>query len=576
MKKISFILMAAVAVIAAGCKEHIPSIETFPQPAIDFSYDVIDDTYQLDYYVGATIRFYPTVDLTTDCEWNFGDGTPAVVQPLGSETVITHKFATAGTFYVTATANGGKKTSPIYISDIRPIVTLIQDDPICEVKTSYISFSVELPNPDNLPAEYHWSFPEGTTNQNDEAVASFVGTDKELGKVKFAKVGSQTVSLAVKLGDRYLETVKKNVQVALNEPAPTLYYAVKKGNIMALKIPASRTVEGVDIQPYDMGVSAGQHTYNMLYAQGSLYLLDCGRQYVWMDDVDGVNGDGRITVMAPDASTIETMMTNQGGHYLQDPYYGYIEDQYLYYSDRNTGIFKVPLSMRNEQYAAGDLFPYFVQNNYLGYYGRGMSYGSITGCLARVKGAWYWSKTYNGLGIYRFYESDILTAPTTGTEPAPAIGAMLTSFAIKAFVYDEQNDVLYFAVNQDMGAGVYRAKIEDLEPQGLVDPVSSTADLAPYMLTFADGTGITPDFAPRSSLEGEGTEGEYVGICEMALDKNTGDVYFGYRPKDTSKAGLIRYNASTGHLEYMIQGVPVYSCVINPTATKLFETPAAE
>jgi len=563
MKKSLFVLTAfAIGALLTACKDHIPSIEEFPLAAVEFTYEVEAEDYHLDYYVGADIKFYPTVKLTSDCKWNFGDGSDPVV----GDTVY-HKFTVAGTYQVTAEANGGKRTNVIYISDIKPIITLIQTDSLCEVKNSYISFEVELPNPDQLDAIYRWSFPEGTTNENDEPVASFVGTAEELGKVKFAKVGSQTVALTVELGGRNLETVKKNVQVSLNEDAPTLYYAVKDGNIMALKLPASRSIEGVEIQPYDMGISSGIHPFNILYNGGYVYILDCGKQYVYVNDVDGVLGDGKLTLMAKDASTYETMMSNVGGPAFQDPFYGCIDGDYLYYSDRNTGIFRLPLSTRNETYDKNNgLFSYYVQNNYLGYYGNGMSYGSITGCYARIHDTWYWAKTYQGTGIWRFLESDILTESTAGEQPAPTSGVLLNLFMCKAFVYDELNGKFYWTIFGN-GEGIYSIDFANIE--NIAGSVT-TSVISPYMLTFADGSGVSPNVTPASTNEGEGSSSEYVAICELALDNQTGDVYFGYRPKDKSKAGLCRYNASTGKLEYVIKGVEVYGVTINPEGSKLF------
>ena len=47
-----------------------------------------------------------------------------------------------------------------------------------------------------------------------------------------------------------------NVQVGLSEPAPTLYYAQRGGNIKALKLLES-IPEGTKVLPYDMGVQSG-------------------------------------------------------------------------------------------------------------------------------------------------------------------------------------------------------------------------------------------------------------------------------------------------------------------------------
>ncbi|MBQ7209710.1 MAG: PKD domain-containing protein [Paludibacteraceae bacterium] len=557
MKRSICILSVGLLFSLQACREHRITEETFPLPTIDFTYQVADNTYQLDYYVGATIKFYPTVSLASDCVWDFGDGTPQVT----GDTVY-HKYEQFGNFRVTAKANGGEKSNMIMISDIKPIVTIVSDDSICEVKTSLVSFEVELPNPDNLDAIFQWTFPAGTTNENNESVDTYEGRDP--GRVKFSRVGSQTVRLQVLMGHadanewRALETVKKNVQVALDVEAPTLYYAVKEGNLMALKL-YDGTAAGIAIDPYDLGVSSGSHPFNLLFKGESLYVLDAGQQFNYVNDENGVLGDGKITVIAKDASSIETMITNVGGPAFQDPFYGCIVGQELFYSDRNTGVINIPLSTRNETWSSSK-FPYYIQNNYLGYYGRGLSYGAITGCLAQVKGLWYWAKTYNGNGIWRFADNERLDHAVTDADPVPAAGPLLEGSQCKAFVYDEQRDRLFYTI-YDMNAGIYASTIEQVEAAG------DASAVAGYMLKFGDGKIVEPIV---EAGKGEGSSGEFIGICQLALDEATGDVYFGYRSGNEVKSGLVRYNATTGNLQHVIDDVLIYGVVINNTPSKLF------
>jgi hypothetical protein len=559
MKNIFKVLLLCLFTINfTACKEHIPEIEDLPQEKVNFTYSVSDDTYQLDYYVGATIKFYPTKPVTTDCTWNFGDGSEEVV----GDTVY-HKFTTAGRYVVTLKANDVTKSNEIYISDIKPIVTLIQEDSLCEVMTSYISFEVELPNPDNLEAEYQWTFPEGTTNEAGEAVASFVGLPEELGKVKFAKVGSQTVSLQVVLGGRNLEAVKKNVQVALDTVAPTLYFATVKGNIMAVKIPATPT-EGVVIEPYDMGVSAGQHMFNMLCYENKLYCLDAGKQYYYINDADGVLGDGQITIMAADASSIETMISNVGGPAFQDPFFGYIENGNLYYSDRNTGLITVPLSTRNATYSAA-AFPYWVQNNTLGYYGKGLSYGAISSNLIKIDDTYYWGKTFNGRGIWRFKAEDVLAAQDDKA-PAPASGSLMTSLGTsfpKSFTYNSATQEFFLAL-YGTGEGFYKMTIPELET------IKDVKALAPYAKYFADGSACTQRVPTASTKDTEGAApDEPVGITQLAIDEVTGRVYFALRSDDV-KSGIVYYDPADDKLHYLVEGVEAYAVTINPNQSKLF------
>ena len=553
------LLLCLFTINFTACKDHIPEVEELPEDKINFTYQVSDDVYQLDYYVGATIKFYPTRPVSTDCVWNFGDGSEAVV----GDTVY-HKFTTAGRYVVTLNANEATKANEIYISDIKPIVTLIQYDSLCEVMTSYISFEVELPNPDNLEAEYQWSFPDGTTNEAGEAVASFVGLPEDLGKVKFAKVGSQTVSLQVVLGGRNLEVVKKNVQVALDTLAPTLYYATVGGNIMAVKIPATPT-EGVVIEPYDMGVSAGQHMFNILCHENKLYCLDAGKQYYYVNDVDGVMGDGRITIMAADASTIETMISNVGGPAFQDPFFGFIDNGNLYYSDRNTGLITVPLSTRNATYSAA-AFPYWLQNNTLGYYGKGLSYGAISSNLIKIDDTYYWGKIYNGIGIWRFKAGDILAA-ADDKAPAPASGAVLSNLGgtsyPKSFIYNPTTQDFFFTLC-GTGEGFYKCTIAELE--GIKDTKT-----LPAAKTFADGNGCTQRTPDATNKDFEGTSSEPVGITQLAIDEVTGRVYFALRSGSSSvKPGIVYYDPETDKLHYLVEDVDAYGVTINTNPSKLF------
>lgn len=552
------LLLCLFTINFTACKDHIPEVEELPEEKINFTYQVSDDIYKLDYYVGATIKFYPTVDVNTDCVWNFGDGSEVVTGD-----TVEHKFTTAGSYVVTLEANGFTKSNDIYISDIKPIVTLIQEDSLCEVMSSYISFDVELPNPDNLEAEYQWTFPDGTTNEAGEPVATFVGLPEELGKVKFAKVGSQTVALQVVLDGRNLEVVKKNVQVALDTIAPTLYYATVGGNIMAVKIPATPT-EGVVIEPYDMGVSAGQHMFNMLCYEDKLYCLDAGKQYYYVNDEDGVMGDGQITIVAKDASSIETMISNVGGPAFQDPFFGYIENGNLYYSDRNTGLIIVPLSTRNATYSAA-AFPYWVQNNTLGYYGKGLSYGAISSNLIKIGDTYYWGKTFNGRGIWRFKVEDILTAQDDKA-PAPASGSLMTSLGTsfpKSFTYNPATQEFFLAL-YGTGEGFYKMTIPELEA------IKDVKNLTPYAKYFADGSACAQRVPTAATKDTEGAApDEPVGITQLAIDEVTGRVYFALR-SDAVKSGIVYYDPATDKLHYLVEGVEAYAVTINPNQSKLF------
>jgi len=552
-----YLLLCLLGLFTVGCYDNEPKVEDLPSADVAFTYLVTDNSYQLDYYVGSTVQFTSTSKAAGECAWDFGDGSPVV-----TGNVATHKFAVAGTYAVKLTVGGAKSNAqPIMIKDIVPIMSI---DPIaggiCEVLSTPISISVDLPNPENLSVEYLWVFPQGTTDENGNALTS--STAQNPGKLKFSNVGSQTLRLQVKLGGRSLEDGTVSVPVAYNEEVPTLYYAVKGGNIMALKLVNNKPA-GMNIYPFDMAVSSGKHPLNIVFGDPSLYILDCGNQFTYVDDADGVLGDGRIVVMAKDGSKVETMLTNAGAAAFDDPFYGYIEGPSLYYANRNTGIAKIALTDRNKIYSLAD-YPWYVQNATLGYYGNGWSYGAMNACFTKIDGTWYWCKTYNGNGIYRFTDADILKSAITGGAAAPAAGIALSGMSPKSLIWDSKNQVVYFTIYDTGYEGLYRCTIDQLNAIG-----GSKGNLAPYKLTTANGKSVTPI---TDTGKGEGGSGEFIGICQLALDESTGCVYFGLRSAnpDEIKTGLMRYNPATRVIEQVIEGIEVYGVAVNNIKSKLF------
>lgn len=545
--KISYIL--PLFLLFSACVANMPDIEDFPNEKISFEYSVNGD-YKLDYLVGSDIQFVNNSEVAGNASWNFGDNTPEVT---GNNPV--HKYQKAGTYIVRLTIEGqGYVDKKIMISDIFPTITLSPlAGGVCEVKSTVVQFNVEIPNPQGLPVEYKWIFPAGTTTANGTPITE--STSANPGGVKFMSVGSQKVRLQSKLGDRWLEESYINVQVGYSQPVKTLYFAVKGGNLMALKL-ISNLPADIKNSAFDLGVKSGQHPFNILFNDTSVYVLDAGRQFNYVNDVDGNLGDGRIMVISRDGSIVETMLTNIGGTAFNDPFYGHIEpaEKTLYFSDRNTGISKISLDKRNETLTR-DKFPYWVQNATLGYYNNGYQFGSITSGFSKVNGVWWWGKSYAGVGIFRFRDTDILSTAVTTPIANPTSGRLIPDIYVKSFVVDVPRQTVYFTVRDDAYAGFYKVSLADAETIKTFDDLKVPGRLI---------QSLVPDT--------EGSSGEFVYITQLALDPEDGSVYFGYRTGDATKviSGLKRYNPATNKVEGVLDNIEIYGVTINNTKSKLF------
>lgn len=561
MKRFKLFALALITLSLAACVDNIPEEEVLPQDAVSFTYRINGD-YALDYYVGSVITFQNTSPTQGEAVWAFGDGTTLK----GDK--VDHFYTVAGTYQVKLTIGDVSKSQVIMISDIKPLLSINPiEGGLCEVDTTLITFSLEVPNPQDLPLEYEWIFPDNTKDATGTLMTGC--TDRLPAPLKFGNVGSQTVRLRVKMAGRELEEGTVNVQVGYSKEVPTLYYAVVGGKIMALKL-IEDAPEGMGISPFDMGVSSGQHPFNLLIKDSSVYIVDCGKQFYYVNDEDGVLGDGKITVMSTDGAKVELMLTNAGQAAFDDPFYGYIEGDWLYFANRNTGIMRIGLNERNAVFSHTD-YPYYVQHATLGYYKNGWEYGCIGGCFGKVDGVWHWTKYYNGRGIFRFRDSDILpSAIAQGDDTnVPQDGIAINGMCPKSFAYDKNLGKYYFSIWDNGYGGFYGCTMDELEAIG-----TSKAKLAPYKKLTADGLGFEPNISGNpAAIEGT-KESEPVGICQMSLDEATGCVYFGYRNTHNdatcAPTGVYRYNPATDKVELVIEGAMVYGLVVNNNPTKLF------
>jgi PKD len=560
-------LMAVLVLSMVGCVDKTPEYGNFPGKDVDFVYSIDGDQFPLDFYVVSTIQFTNISEKTGPITWDFGDGTTS------NESSPKHKYQTAGLYQVTLTIDGvGSRTYPLAINDIVPVLSIAkQSADVLVINDVSIEMSLFLPNPDNLVTRYEWTFPDGTTKEDGTVISSFTGYSHEDGSIdypgalKFKNIGSQKIEIKtwfdINGENRRLEDSYVNVQVGCSYPCKTLYYAVLDGNINAYKLAdLSRLPEGTKILPFDMGVKSGSMAQQMVLSNGvvsedgsiqdDIFILDAGKQYTYINDEAGTNGDGKITVMSADGLSVNTMVTNVGQAAFDDPFQGCADDTYLYYTDRNLGVRKRPLTDRGAKESnASDT--YLVQNNWLAYYGKGISYGAIhTGILLDSKGVFWWAKSYSGNGIYRFRTSDI-------NKTSISFPIVLSGSNPKAFTIDEARKMMYvWMFKGTPGAGFVAYDLPDEDKGG---------DAAKYVKFIA------MDADPINNTADEG-----VYVSQFALDNSTGNVYFGFRksPTDTQgkyATGLYYYAPGASDVK-KIDNVndKILGIVINERETELF------
>lgn len=558
------LLIAVLPTLVISCIDNIPEVEDLPTEKVMFNYR-IPGQFPLDYYIYSEIIFTNTSPEIGEQVWDFGDGSPKRVKPVGEDTVM-HFYDAPGSYNVTLKIGEYKKTQIITIADIKPIIFIDSiDSDICEATTTKVTFDKIIPNPAGLDLQYQWVFPAGTKNEQGVTIDTISTEDP--GTVIFGNVGSQKVILNVKMGTRQLNEGIVNVQVGYKDSVPTLYYATQGGNIMAYKL-INNPPTDMKVSPFDLGVSSGEHSFCLLCDEKNLFMLDCGKQFYFVDDEAGVLGDGKISVVALDGSKVETMLTNVGQAAFDDPFYGYIdmdEKDYLYYANRNTGIIKVPITDRDKVYSEST-YPYYVQHNYLGYYNNGWGFGAIGGTFGKINNVWHWCKFYQGNGIYRFTKDDILTEAKKDGDPAPAAGIALHTMSPKSYAYSPKQNRICFTLMDDGNMGLYDCTYDELNEIG-----TSKSKLPPYKVLDVNGKSFECSKTGPSAIEGTGSEA--VGICQIAYDEETDCIYFAYRAAgqpDVPDSGIYKHKFGTKTAELVIPDVNAYGIVVNNKRSKLF------
>lgn len=308
-----------------------------------------------------------------------------------------------------------------------------------------------------------------------------------------------------------------------------LYYAGEDGMLHAVYADGGEDT-------YDVG--GVPHTFQLIEFQNRIYGASAGKKFVY-SATSAVDGDGKLFYISKIGGEVfqATVLDNTGNNAYKDPFGLYIYGEDLYVNDRNVCVRKVPASA----IALPQSYPSWLENNWLGYYGINWSYGCIKSGFAITTEAetnepLYWvGMKFNGNGIYRFVESDIV-APHKNEEGkdvnpklpkySPILATVLPLFT--TFNIDVKNGHLYIYIEKTAGneqtmtrGGLYRIDLAKLDENP--DP-SSFADLDPVLI---DGSPV--------KYEGSGVT-EHVGITQLAFDEKHEYLYWCYRAPSPEEA----------------------------------------
>lgn len=287
-----------------------------------------------------------------------------------------------------------------------------------------------------------------------------------------------------------------------------LYYAGKDGYIRRINNAGEITTYDIEKRP---------HTFQLLHYNGRIYGASAGKKTGYSPAENG--GDGKLfTINSVDGHVFQTVMfDNTDGHPHKDPQGVYQYGGELYVTDRNVCIRKISADV----VGVSQSHPSWLENNWLGYYGHGISYAAIKAGFTITEDPednqpLYWlGIRFNGQGIWRFKESDISETNPILPNYEPIFQKAALNFS--TFYIDEKHNHLYIYF-VDYGR-LYRFNLDEL----LANPNPQTI------------TALNPVIIDDSPILSEGPYPEEVGISQLSPDENGEHLYWCYNAPKTAE-----------------------------------------
>lgn len=532
LKLLSLLLVASFMLFISSCGEDDPP----PTPVtVGFKYAPENPI------AGDLITFTNASNGGSTFAWDFGDETTS------TDKNPTHTYTKSGKYSVVLKVDDKANqtfTKEVEVADALPSFTYTPDPIQVGIE---VTFTSDIYNPENADVEYTWTF--DTNNAIGAELDDAGSVTADTVTVRFINPNAaEPVSVTAKLND--LEyTLDGSVDVKA-QLATTLFIAEKGGDIYTKKL----YTEGVS-ELIDLGVESGSHPLTLNYSGDRLYVLDAGEIIKY--SAENETTPGKIFSMANDGSEYKTHLTFGLAPY-DDCYFGSVVGDTIYFTDRRNDVTAIPTSLENAEWGeeAGndgnpEAFPHLVKNNELAYYsayrndidgGPSYGWGALNGTFTKHNGLYYWAKNSNHKGLYIFSDNDIGVTDVLPSDPGES--AILFDYTVRSFVIDGINQKIYFSSNK-------------------VNPGFYVCDL--------DGNNVT--MIDDSPFDSEGGGNEQVAVTGIALDYETGYVYWAYRgPADADtienplqKNGIKKFKLDgSSEVEYLIENIEAYGIAVDP------------
>ncbi|MBP5688243.1 MAG: leucine-rich repeat protein [Muribaculaceae bacterium] len=358
-----------------------------------------------------------------------------------------------------------------------------------------------------------------------------------------------------------------------------LYFATKDCRLMY------RDNEGNII---DTEFNTGEHAFNIQSYKNRIYVASAGHNFMYQGaDAQANGGDGELFYVnkTDDLWYRVTVLNNVGYKAFEDPFSMYISaiDNKIYIADRNVGIHE----MSADTVGLYGTQPFFMENNWLPYYGDQLTYGAIgAGMTMRAidvvsaegttRNNVYWvAKKFNGQGIFRFDKSMLYSDGSGSTHTDQQLPVYLYNVQMTSFYLDEENGYLYFFVQKDnVGGsipGLYRISLATLEAKQNLATVAEDAVLIDNSPILLEGSGDEITGITQITGDGENIYWAYISCGEgtsvpnmVAYDATnplhqTGIKMISAKPADASVVPPI---------SYAVEGIAAYG-----VTTAKFEAP---